>query len=62
MTGEQYQEIANRFSMSTGAVKVAALRLREKYRSLLVDLVRQTVTDPAVVDGELDELLSALRG
>ncbi|MEL7500232.1 MAG: ECF-type sigma factor [Planctomycetota bacterium] len=62
MTGEQYAEIAERFSMSTGAVKVAALRLREKYRQILVELVRQTVTDPDIVDGELDELLSALSG
>lgn len=62
MSGEQYAEIAKRFSMSTGAVKVAALRLREKYRSLLVDLVRQTVTEPHIVDGELEELLNALRG
>jgi RNA polymerase sigma factor (sigma-70 family) len=62
MTGQQYEEIAARFSMSTGAVKVAALRLRERYRELLVQLVRQTVTDSHIVERELEELLAALQG
>ena len=62
ITGQQYESIAAQFSMSTGAVKVAALRLRERYRELLVQLVRQTVTDQQIVERELDELLAALRG
>lgn len=62
MTGQQYEGIAEKHGMTTGAVKVAALRLRERYRQMLVDLVRQTVTDPDIVDNELNELLDALRG
>lgn len=62
MTGQQYQEVADKHGMTTGAVKVAALRLRERYRQFLIELVRQTVTDPDIVDNELNELLSALRG
>ena len=60
MTGDQYEEIAERLQMSIGAVKVAAHRLREKYREILIEQVRQTVTDPEIVDSELDVLLQAL--
>ena len=48
--------------MSAGAVKVAALRLREKYRQTLKDIVGQTINEPDSVEDELDQLLAALRG
>ena len=62
MTSEQYAEIAQRFSMTEGAVKVSALRMREKYRDAIREIVSQTVTEIDCVADELDELLAALRG
>ncbi|MEM9409969.1 MAG: sigma-70 family RNA polymerase sigma factor [Planctomycetota bacterium] len=59
---DRYQEIAEKFSMSAGAVKVAALRLREKYRKILQQLVAQTINESDNIDDELEALLSALRG
>ena len=59
---ERYEEIAARFSMTAGAVKVAALRLREKYRETLKSIVAQTVIEDDRIEDELDELLNALRG
>jgi RNA polymerase sigma-70 factor (ECF subfamily) len=62
MTSEQYTEIGDRFGMLAGAVKVAALRLRQKYRDTIRDIVAQTVDESNRVGDELDELLAALRG
>jgi len=62
MTMEQYKEIGEEFDIPSGAVKVAALRLRQKYRDLIREIVAQTVTDPDRVGEEMDELLAALRG
>ncbi len=62
MTSEQYTEIGDRFGMLAGAVKVAALRLRQKYRDTIRDIVAQTVIESDRVGDELDELLAALRG
>ena len=59
---QRYEEIGTEFSMSAGAVKVAALRLREKYRQTLKDIVGQTINEPDSVEDELDQLLAALRG
>ncbi len=62
MTMEQYNEIGERFKIPSGAVKVAALRLRQKYRDQIREIVAQTVTESERVGEELDELLEALRG
>ncbi|MFT7630529.1 MAG: RNA polymerase sigma factor (sigma-70 family) [Mariniblastus sp.] len=62
MTMEQYAEIGEQFSIPSGAVKVAALRLRQKYRDSIREIVAQTLTDSQNVGEELNELLSALRG
>ena len=62
MTSEQYAEIGETFCMLPGAVKVAALRLRQKYRDTIREVVAQTVVDSNEVGDELDELLKALRG
>ena len=62
MTMEQYNEIGERFKIPSGAVKVAALRLRQKYRDHIREIVAQTVTESERVGEELDELLAALRG
>ncbi len=62
ITQQQYEEIASKFEMTPAAVKVAALRLRDKYRKTLQNIVAQTVVESDRVDDELDELLAALRG
>ncbi len=57
---ESYREIGHAMGMTEGAVKAAAHRLRSRYRQLLRDEVGRTVSDPAEIDGEITELLSAL--
>ena len=52
--------IAEQLKMSVGAVKVAAHRLRQKYRLRLRELVSQTVSQPDQIDDELAMLLAAL--
>jgi len=48
--------------MSEGAVRVAAHRLRARYRELLREEVSRTTADPANVDQEIADLLAALAG
>lgn len=55
-----YREIAEDLGMSEGAVKVAAHRLRQRYRELLVHEVSQTVSQAEQVEDEVAELFSAL--
>ncbi len=62
LTSDRCSEIAEKFSKSPGAIKVAAHRMRDKYRQLLVAIVAQTVVDSSGVDSELDDLLAALGG
>jgi RNA polymerase sigma factor (sigma-70 family) len=57
-----YEDSAARLAMSPGAVKVAVHRLRQKYRDSLRQLIAQTVAAEEDIDGELQVLLSALRG
>jgi RNA polymerase sigma-70 factor (ECF subfamily) len=52
--------IAQALSMSEGAIRVAAHRLRQRYRDRLRDLVAQTVSQPDQVDEELSALWAAL--
>ena len=46
--------------MTEGTVKVAAHRLRKRYRELLRDEIAQTVASPDLVDEEIRYLLSCL--
>ena len=62
LTAEACEEIGNRLEMSPVAVKVAAHRLKDKYRASLVDVVSHTLADPESVDDELDNLFEALAG
>lgn len=55
-----YHEIASRLGMSEGAVKVAAHRLRRRFRDRLRAEVAQTVDNPAEVEDELRALLRAV--
>jgi len=60
--GESLREIGARMGMRESAIKVAAHRLRRRYRQRLRDEVAQTVEDPSEVDGELQALFRALGG
>jgi RNA polymerase sigma-70 factor (ECF subfamily) len=66
LTGEgdapAYADVAARLGLAEGAVKVAAHRLRRRYRELLREEIAHTVERPEDVDDELNHLLSALRG
>ena len=57
-----YAAVAGQLGMTKGAVKVAAHRLRGRYRELLRDEIAQTVADPSDVDDEIRDLFQALRG
>ncbi len=55
-----YTDVAGRLEMTEGAVKVAAHRLRRRYRELLREQIAQTVETAEDVDDELRDLLHAL--
>jgi len=57
-----YAEIAAAHAMSEGAVKVAAHRLRERYRELLLAEVGRTVASREEADDELRHLISIVSG
>jgi RNA polymerase sigma-70 factor (ECF subfamily) len=57
-----YRDIAIALGMAEGAVRVAAHRLRARYRKLLRDEVGRTTDDSAGVDHEIADLLAALGG
>jgi DNA-directed RNA polymerase specialized sigma24 family protein len=56
-----YGEVAIDLGMTEGAVRVAAHRLRRRYRLLLRDEIAQTVADPAEVDDEIRDLFHVLK-
>lgn len=63
LTGSQatgYAATAARLGMTEGAVKVAAHRLRQRYRELLRQEIAQTVTSPHEVDEEIRYLFTCL--
>jgi RNA polymerase sigma-70 factor (ECF subfamily) len=64
LTGGQpsprYAEVAAALGMSEGAVKVAAHRLRRRYRQLLRAEIAQTVAGPEEIDDEIRYLLACL--
>jgi RNA polymerase sigma factor (sigma-70 family) len=57
-----YRELGSRAGLSEGAARVAAHRLRARYREILRDEVAQTVADPAEVDEELRDLFASISG
>jgi RNA polymerase sigma-70 factor (ECF subfamily) len=58
---EGYFEIAGKLQMNEGAVRLAAHRLRQRYRSILRDEIGQTVAEPNMVDEEIRQLLECLQ-
>jgi RNA polymerase sigma factor (sigma-70 family) len=57
-----YRDLALRLGLSEGAVKVAAHRLRRRYRDLLREEIANTVSGPDAVEEELRQLFAALSG
>ncbi|MBL7189501.1 MAG: sigma-70 family RNA polymerase sigma factor, partial [Phycisphaerae bacterium] len=55
-----FREMAAELNMSEGAVRVAAHRLRRRYRELLWDEIAQTVTTEDQIDQEIRDLFAAL--
>jgi RNA polymerase sigma factor (sigma-70 family) len=54
-------EIAGHLGISANAAKVAAHRLRKRYRELLRAEVAQTLANPQEIDDEIRQLFAALR-
>ena len=57
---EGHAAAAHRLGMNEGAVKVAAHRMRRRYRDLLREEIVRTVDRPEEVDGELRHLFGVL--
>lgn len=57
-----YAEVGKRLKVKEGAVKVAVLRLRQRFGELLRVEVASTVATPAEVEEELRHLLASLSG
>jgi RNA polymerase sigma-70 factor (ECF subfamily) len=55
-----FREMASELDMSEGAVRVAAHRLRRRYRECLRDEIAQTVTTEEQIDQEIRDLFTAL--
>ncbi len=55
-----YAELAGRLGTSEGALKVAAHRLRRRYRDLLRAEIAQTVASPEEIDEEIRALFAAV--
>ena len=55
-----YVELADQLGLSEGAVKVAAHRLRQRYKELLRAEISETLADPGDVEDEIRGLFEAL--
>jgi RNA polymerase sigma factor (sigma-70 family) len=55
-----YADVANELGMTAGAAKVAAHRLRKRYRDVLRDELAHTVADPADINDEINWLFQVL--
>jgi DNA-directed RNA polymerase specialized sigma24 family protein len=53
-----YAEIAERVGTSTAAVKMAAMRLRERYQVVLREEIARTVASPDEIDDEIRHLFT----
>jgi RNA polymerase sigma-70 factor (ECF subfamily) len=61
-TERPYADLARDLETTEGAIKVAAHRLKDRYRRLLRDEVAETVSSPDEVDAEIKHLLAAVGG
>jgi RNA polymerase sigma-70 factor (ECF subfamily) len=53
-------DVAKTLRMTEGAVRVAVHRLRRHFRETLVQMIAETVRDPADIDAEIEYLLKAV--
>jgi RNA polymerase sigma factor (sigma-70 family) len=60
--GASYAQIGAELGMTEGAVKVAAHRLRKRYRALLQEEIGRTLADPGEFKEEINALFQALGG
>lgn len=61
MQAADYEKVAAESNLTPGAAKVALHRLRQRFGEVLRDVIAETVSDPAEIDLEIDELLAALK-
>jgi RNA polymerase sigma-70 factor (ECF subfamily) len=55
-----HQDIADELGLTVGAVRMAAHRLRMRYRERLREEIARTVADPSEIDAEIQALLANL--
>ena len=58
--GDSYAEVAARWQMSEGALRVAVHRLRRRYRDILREEIANTVTNPEDIEEEIRHLFLSL--
>jgi RNA polymerase sigma-70 factor (ECF subfamily) len=56
-----YAELGAAMGMTEGAARLAAHRLRQRFRTLLNEEITRTIADPGAVDEEINQLFLALR-
>jgi RNA polymerase sigma-70 factor (ECF subfamily) len=59
-TNTTYRDVAQQLDMTQGAAKMAAHRIRRRYRELLRQEILQTVDSPDEVDEEIQNLFATL--
>lgn len=57
----EYETLANKLSLTSGAIGVGVLRLRRRYREVVRDAIADTVSRPEEVADELRYLVELLR-
>jgi RNA polymerase sigma factor (sigma-70 family) len=58
--GLPYADVARTLGMSDGAIRVAVHRLRRAFRDTLIEEIRETVSEPAEIDAEIEYLMKAV--
>jgi hypothetical protein len=56
--GPPIQDLAAKYKLAPSSVSVRKLRLRDRYREILVALIRETVNSPGEVQDEIRFLLT----
>ena len=59
--GQNYQGVADQLQMTSAAARMAASRMRDRFRFLLRQEIAQTVTGEQEVDEEIHELFRAFQ-
>jgi len=60
--GDNYAEVGRDLEMTEGAVKVAVLRLRQRFRVLFREEIAETVSDEAELEDEMRHIFAILNG